>query len=166
MKKRGLPGLEAMYVVATLLMGLAALFVVAMMFIPPDWFDRRDLSQAYVPGATAGWTPAVPRDQPGVREIAAGEYEAVIHAANWEFTPNEFRVPIGSRVTFKVRSIQDFHGMALVGTDIALSLLQNDIAEASYTFDDPGEYLFVCSDYCGSGHASMSGKVIVQSGGS
>jgi cytochrome c oxidase subunit 2 len=30
------------------------------------------------------------------------------------------------------------------------------------TFDKPGEYLFICHEYCGLAHQTMAGKVIVE----
>jgi cytochrome c oxidase subunit 2 len=65
-------------------------------------------------------------------------------------------------VDFVARSSQDYHGFAIANTDIILELFHNQVARARYTFTQPGEYLFVCSAYCGAGHATMTGKVIVE----
>ena len=71
---------------------------------------------------------------------------------------------MGSEIRFSARSGQDYHGFAVIGTDIVVPLLHNEVTEVSHVFDEPGEYLWVCSEYCGAGHANMNGKIIVAGG--
>lgn len=157
--------LAIMYVLAAVAMGIGALIVVVLMFVPSDWSQRRSAEDVWVPGQTE-WEPlsvSAGLDEPvGVTEVSPGHYVVVMEAYNWAFRPNEIRVPVGSQVTFRARSAQDYHGLALVGTPVLLSLQQNTITEASHTFEEAGEHLFVCSEYCGAGHVSMTGRVIVQ----
>jgi heme/copper-type cytochrome/quinol oxidase subunit 2 len=157
-------GLEAMYVVAAMVMFVASIFVVVMMFIPDDLFRRTDPGRVYVPGSVEGWSPLVagdPVEPAGVRDLGGGRFVVVLAAHNWSFEPNEIRVPVGSEVTFRARSMQDYHGIAVVGTPIILSMPQQTVAEATHVFDEAGEYLIVCSEYCGAGHVAMTGRVIV-----
>jgi heme/copper-type cytochrome/quinol oxidase subunit 2 len=166
MSSRGSVALEGMYVLAALLMGLGSLFVVVMMFVPSDIFDRRDRSSLYLPGAMPAQPvasrPAILDEPAGVREVAPGRFEVTMRAYNWRFEPTEIRVPAGAEVTFRAHSIEDYHGIMILGTDVVLSLIQNEVSEARYTFTEPGEYLFICSEYCGAEHGSMNGKVIVE----
>jgi cytochrome c oxidase subunit 2 len=103
-----------------------------------------------------------PFDQPGVRQTANGEYEVVMVARAWSFTPNEVRVPAGSRVTFVATSTDVIHGLLVGGTRINVMLIPGQITRYSYTFDKPGEYLLMCHEYCGLGHHTMGGKVVVE----
>jgi cytochrome c oxidase subunit 2 len=41
-------------------------------------------------------------------------------------------------------------------------LLPGLVSSATATFSQPGEYLFVCHEYCGLAHHAMTGKVIVE----
>lgn len=119
----------------------------------------------YVPRRRAPEEGAAARfegEKPGVREVAPGRYEVRIHAYTGVLAPREIRVPVGAEVTFRARSLQSNHGFALQGTGIVLPLWWNRVAEATHTFTEPGEYPFVCSEYCGDGHSSMVGKVIVE----
>jgi cytochrome c oxidase subunit 2 len=36
------------------------------------------------------------------------------------------------------------------------------VTRVVYTFDEPGEHLIICHEYCGIGHHNMWGKVIVE----
>lgn len=163
---RGEAALSAMYVIAAVGMFVGFLVIVALMFVPSDWRSMFEDREVYVPGAMEGYTlrsrPAVLGERPGVSEVAPGKFRVVLVAYNWEFVPNEIRLPAGAEVEFVARSGQDYHGLAIIGTPIVMSLLQNEIAEAHHTFTEPGEYLFVCSEYCGAGHATMAGKIIVE----
>jgi cytochrome c oxidase subunit 2 len=86
----------------------------------------------------------------------------VLISYNWSFRPREIRIPAGSEVTFRLRSDEDYHGIAIIGTPIVMSFEQNEIKEVTHIFEEPGEYPFVCTEYCGAGHASMAGMVIVE----
>jgi heme/copper-type cytochrome/quinol oxidase subunit 2 len=159
--------LGAMYLLAAVLMFVATLVIVVMMFVPAGGRNRIDPDEAYVPGSLPGFQPLnrageIVAAAPGTREIAPGRYLVTMSAYNWEFHPREIRVPVGSEVTFRATSMEDYHGIAIIGTDVILSLTQQEPAEATYTFTERGEYLFVCSEYCGAGHAAMQGYVIVE----
>ena len=103
-----------------------------------------------------------PFDTPGVRQIGPDHYEAVVIARAWGFTPAEIRVPAGARVTFRVTSLDVIHGFLVEGTRINLMVPPGQISELSYTFDEPGEHLLICHEYCGVGHQAMAGKVIAE----
>jgi cytochrome c oxidase subunit 2 len=107
-------------------------------------------------------TQTAPFDAPGVRELAPNRYEVVLLAQIWQFTPNEIRVPAGSTVTFIATSKDVIHGLRVEGTLINMMLLPGQVARLTTRFDKAGEYLFVCHEYCGTGHHTMFGKVIVE----
>jgi cytochrome c oxidase subunit 2 len=102
-----------------------------------------------------------PFDQPGVTELAPGQYQAIVVARVWSFAPGEVNVPAGSTVTFQVASPDVIHGFRILGTDVNSMVIPGEISLVSHTFTEPGEYLMVCHEYCGVGHQGMYGKVIV-----
>ena len=106
-----------------------------------------------------------PFDQPGVRETAPGHYEVVMLGQAWSFTPNEVRIPAGSEVTFLMTSPDVIHGFHVEGTRINVMLIPGQVARVTYTFEEPGEHLIVCHEYCGIGHHNMWGRVIVEEAG-
>ena len=105
-----------------------------------------------------------PFDKPGVYEISPGKYDVIIvaKATPWSFTPNEIRVKAGSTVTFKITSTDVTHGFMLEGTNANVMTIPGQISIVTVKFDKPGEHLFVCHEYCGVGHQTMSGKVVVE----
>lgn len=98
---------------------------------------------------------------PGLRELAPGKYEAYIMSQIWSFNPREITVPAGSTVTFYVTSKDVQHGFHLDGTNINMQIVPGQVSKLTAKLDKPGEYNFICHEYCGVGHAAMFGKVIV-----
>jgi cytochrome c oxidase subunit 2 len=105
-----------------------------------------------------------PFAEPGLHELAPGKYEAYIlaQASPWKFSPAEIRVPVGSTVTFYITSADVQHGFDLYNTNINMMALPGQISKLTVTFDTPGEYPYVCHEYCGVGHQNMYGKIIVE----
>jgi cytochrome c oxidase subunit 2 len=103
-----------------------------------------------------------PFNQPGVVQVGPGRYEVRMVAGIWVFTPNEIRVPAGSTVEFVATSRDVVHGLHVDRTNVNVMLLPGRVARATARFDRPGEYPFVCHEYCGISHHTMWGKVIVE----
>ena len=78
------------------------------------------------------------------------------------FRPNEIRVPAGADLTFTATTIDVMHGLNIEGTRVNMMLIPGQISRNTYRFDEPGEYLIICHEYCGAGHHTMSGKIIVE----
>ncbi len=106
--------------------------------------------------------PGSPWAEPGLRELAPGKYEAYILAQIWTFVPGEIRVPAGSEVTFYVTSKDVQHGFRIQDTNLSFMVLPGQISKMTHRFEEPGEYVFVCHEYCGVGHHTMAGKLIVE----
>nr|WP_176791793.1 cytochrome c oxidase subunit II [Thalassobacillus cyri] len=105
---------------------------------------------------------SAPFDQPGLKQIGPNEYEAVILSYIFGYKPNQITVPEGSTVHFKITSKDVVHGFFVPGTTTNLMAVPGHVAEYTQTFDEAGEYLFVCHEYCGSGHHLMYGNIIVE----
>lgn len=102
-----------------------------------------------------------PFDSPGVRQLGPGRYEVVMIGRAWTFQPGELRFPTGSHVTFLATSTDVIHGLHVEGTRVNLMLIPGQVARNSYRFEEPGEHLMVCHEFCGVGHHMMSGRVVV-----
>ena len=100
-------------------------------------------------------------DNLGLRELSPGKYEVYILAQVWRFDPNEITVPAGSTVTFYVTSRDLQHGFKIQDTNVNMMVIPGQVSKLTATFDKPGEYNFICHEYCGTGHAIMFGKVVV-----
>ena len=99
---------------------------------------------------------------PGLREIGPGEYEAYLVSRQFAFEPLEIRVPAGSIVTFFVTSVDVQHGMKIQGTNFNVQVVPGHVSTLTTTFYEPGVYPYICTEFCGLGHAGMFGRLIVE----
>lgn len=112
---------------------------------------------------TVGVDPNSPWSNPGVREVVPGKkYDVYVTAKIWQFNPNEIRVPVGAKVTFYVVSLDVQHGFKIQNTNVNAQIVPGHVTKMTVTFDEAGTYQFICTEYCGVGHAAMSGAVIVE----
>ncbi len=119
-----------------------------------------------VPGADGEVDPrnfqeAAPWNEPGLREIGDGEYEAYVIARAWSFDPRELVVPLGAKVTIYVSSPDLQHGFKITDTNINMQVVPGQVSKLTHTFDELGEFPYICHEYCGTGHAQMYGTVKV-----
>lgn len=103
-----------------------------------------------------------PFDSPGVRKIAENRYEVVFIGQIWQFNPPEIRVPRGAEVMFIGTTPDLVHGFHVEGTRVNMMLLPGQVSRYAHTFKEPGERLVLCHEYCGAGHHTMVGKIIVE----
>lgn len=106
-------------------------------------------------------TQSDPWANPGLREVAPGEYEAYVVAQAWTFNPRVLEVPVGSKVTIYVTSSDLQHGFKVTDTNINMQVVPGQVSKLVYTFDTVGEFPYLCTEYCGKGHATMYGTVKV-----
>jgi cytochrome c oxidase subunit 2 len=102
-----------------------------------------------------------PFADPRVIERGPGRYDAYMRAQIWAFVPNEIKVPAGSSVTFYLTSPDVQHGFMIERTNVNVMVLPGQVSKISARFDEPGEYRFLCHEYCGIGHQLMFGRVVV-----
>lgn len=99
---------------------------------------------------------------PGVFEVGENEYEVVMTLQLFSFTPGDIEVPVGSTVHFTMTSKDVVHGFQVAGTNLNAMVMPGHIQKISQTFNEPGEYLVLCNEYCGSGHQLMSTTITVK----
>ena len=103
-----------------------------------------------------------PFDNPGLYQTGSDTYTAVMVAQAWSFTPADITVPKGSEVTFYVTSRDVIHGLLIPDTTINAMVIPGQVTKVTYRFEDAGEFIFVCHEFCGIGHDGMSGRVVVE----
>jgi cytochrome c oxidase subunit II len=103
-----------------------------------------------------------PFDNPGVTQIGENEYEVVMTLQLFSFTPMEVEVPAGSTVHFRLTSKDVVHGFQIVNTNVNGMVMPGYITDITQTFQEPGEYLVLCNEYCGVGHQYMATTITVK----
>ncbi len=94
--------------------------------------------------------------------VDGGRATVVAVGMMFAFNPGEIRVPAGRPVTFRMTSADVIHGFLIVGTNANTMLVPGYVSQFTTTFQQPGEYLIVCHEYCGLGHHLMAAKLIVE----
>ena len=104
-----------------------------------------------------------PFDKPGIRRNRDGSFDAIVVAYAFGFLPKEdLVVPEDTPIHFKVASLDVVHGYQIPGTsNVNLEVLPGHVSEVTQTFDEPGRYLILCHEYCGSGHHFMTAHIRV-----
>lgn len=103
-----------------------------------------------------------PFDKPGVYQIGENEYEVVMTLEVFAFNPGNIEVPAGSKVHFTMTSKDVVHGFEVAGTNLNAMVMPGQIQKITQTFDEPGEYLVLCNEYCGAGHQLMATTITVK----
>jgi cytochrome c oxidase subunit 2 len=99
----------------------------------------------------------------GAAQTPRGDAPVDVVAERFSFTPSEFKMKAGTRVTIRLRSDDTDHGFRLLGTDIDVRIPKRGRGTATVTFEPAkeGRYTFECSHVCGAGHAYMRGTIVV-----
>ncbi|MGY0692825.1 cytochrome c oxidase subunit II [Virgibacillus sp. FSP13] len=103
-----------------------------------------------------------PFDEPGIKQIGENEYEVVMTLQAFGFTPGNIEVPAGAKVHFTMTSKDVTHGFQIAGTNINAMVMPGHIQKIAHTFDEPGSYLVLSNEYCGTGHQLMSTTITVK----
>ena len=103
-----------------------------------------------------------PFADPGLREYPDGSYDLYIVSQMFSFDPDAVTVRVGSEVTFYVTSIDVQHGFKIQDTNVNMQIVPGQVSKLTVTFDEPGTYDFICTEYCGSAHALMYGTLTVE----
>ena len=96
-----------------------------------------------------------PFDEPGLRQINDTTYQANIVAMAFGYSPNKIEVPVGSTVLFQVTSKDVVHSFTIPMTNVNFMVTPGHVNMAEHTFTEPGTYLVLCNEYCGTGHHYM-----------
>ena len=154
---------ERNYILITILLVIifaAALLVSAFAYgiQVPTPYERVNPNTVATPGASPWGDPVDER----VRELAPNKYEAYILSQTWSFLPNRITIPRGASITFYVTSKDVQHGFNIAGTNINMMIIPGQVSTLTATFDEAGEYNIVCNEYCGVGHQTMFGTIVVE----
>jgi cytochrome c oxidase subunit II len=103
-----------------------------------------------------------PFDKPGIKQIGENEYEVVMTLQIFSFNPGNIEVPAGSTVHFIMTSKDVVHGFEVAGTNLNAMVMPGQITRVTQKFDEAGNYLVLCNEYCGAGHQVMSTTITVK----
>lgn len=79
----------------------------------------------------------------------------------YSFTPSCILVPAQTPITLRATSADVVHGIYIQDTNINTMLVPGFVSEQSMRFENTGDYLMPCQEFCSVGHEGMWGKVRV-----
>jgi len=77
----------------------------------------------------------------------------------YSFTPSCILVPTDTPITFRATSSDVVHGFLIDGTNVNLMLVPGYVSSLRARFEEPGERLMPCHEFCSVGHEGMWGRV-------
>lgn len=141
--------------IATLVvfLGIIGVAAIADGMVPPSHVQTIDPTKV-------AQTP--PFDNPGLRQVGPHQFEVYVIARIFSFTPSVLTVPTGASVTFYATSSDVVHGFFIANTAVNMMVVPGWVSSATHVFSQPGTYLLLCNEYCGSGHHYMYGTIDVK----
>ena len=88
--------------------------------------------------------------------------EIEMTARQWEFEPSVITVKEGERLRLRIKSLDVSHGFQISEFNVRRNLEPGKEEIIEFVADKKGSFTFACSVFCGSGHGSMKGKLIVE----
>lgn len=104
----------------------------------------------------------LPLVKPSVASKTSETAEFHIEASHFQFEPNRIEVREGQRVRLVLHSLDGVHGFAIPEFGVSLRIPEGGVpVEIEFIADNAGVFPFGCSEYCGVGHADMTGEIVV-----
>ena len=84
-----------------------------------------------------------------------------IASKQWEYNPSEIRVKEGQTVILRIKSTDVPHGFVIEEYRVNAFLTPGEVVEVKFTANKVGEFVYFCNVFCGTGHPTHKGKLIV-----
>ena len=108
----------------------------------------------------------------GLRNVPEGALEIsveghsfvwLIYYPNEKETENEIVVPVNTPVKLNISSVDVIHSLFIPAFRVKVDAVPGIETYAWFIAEKEGEYFFQCTEFCGTGHADMTGVVRVVS---
>lgn len=108
--------------------------------------------------------PSASGDDPLIIEITGHQWWWEIYYPELGVrTANEFHIPIGREIEFRLTSADVIHSFWLPSLGGKLDLLPDRVNTLHLRADEPGNYGGICAEFCGLQHANMRINAIAES---
>jgi len=92
---------------------------------------------------------------------SAGPRVIRLQAKRFSFTPNELHLQLGQPVVLELTTADVVMGFNIPDLKKRADILPDTVARLELTPDKIGTFGFFCDVFCGDGHETMTGKLIV-----
>jgi cytochrome c oxidase subunit 2 len=98
----------------------------------------------------------------GVRAFAQAQPRTIkVSAKRFTFTPSEIALKKGQPVVFELTTEDVFMGFNVPDFGVRSDIVPGRTTKMSLTPDKAGTFVFLCDVFCGDGHETMSGRMVV-----
>jgi cytochrome c oxidase subunit 2 len=84
-----------------------------------------------------------------------------ISARRFTYSPNVIELKRGEPVTLELTTEDVFMGFNLPDFNVRTDIVPGKTNVLSFTPDKAGNFIFLCDIFCGDGHETMNGKLVV-----
>lgn len=85
-----------------------------------------------------------------------------IEASEFAFTPDTITVKEGDTVVLHITAKDTDHGISIPEFGVSETLKPGETVDVEFVADKTGEFTMSCNVFCGSGHSTMTGTLIVE----
>ena len=84
-----------------------------------------------------------------------------VTAKKFEFSPKVIEIKRGVPVKLELKSLDRRHGFSSPALRIRTDIVPGKVNEVQFTPERAGTFGFFCDVFCGPGHETMTGKIVV-----
>ena len=98
----------------------------------------------------------------GLRAAEPKEKVIKIVARRFTYTPNKLVLKKGVPVVLELTTLDVLMGFSVPDFDVRADIIPGKVARVRLNPDKVGTFTFLCDIFCGSGHESMQGTLVVE----
>ncbi|MFA5797021.1 MAG: cupredoxin domain-containing protein [Candidatus Woesearchaeota archaeon] len=121
------------------------------------------ISQPSSPQVQQGGAGQIPQSAPSQPSSSSTTPRVIkLEAYSWGFNPSTITVKKGETIKLEISATSETHSLTIQGYNVNSDTVSpGHDASVTFTADKVGTFEFFCSTYCGEGHNSMTGKLVV-----
>ncbi|MDL2357626.1 MAG: cupredoxin domain-containing protein [Pseudomonadota bacterium] len=96
------------------------------------------------------------------RKPAPAERIIGIEARKFRYAPNLIELKAGEAVVLELTALDFTHGFSIPEWKVRADLVIGKPVQLRVKPEQPGQFAFLCDNFCGSGHEEMSGTIVVK----
>ena len=98
----------------------------------------------------------------GARALAQSNEQVIkVLARRFTWTPNKLTLKKGVPVVLEITTADVLMGFNAPDFDVRADIIPGQVARVRLVPDKVGTFTFLCDIFCGSGHETMSGTIVV-----
>ena len=98
----------------------------------------------------------------GLRAAEPKEQVIKVVARRFTYTPNKLMLKKGVPVVLELTTADVLMGFSAPDFDVRADIIPGKVARVRLNPDKVGTFTFLCDSFCGSGHESMQGTIVVE----